>query len=445
MPGGGHGCAACVPGSGGGTIISSSMPINGIGNNGCTQEVGPIICPDLGCAPCMTNTCCLYRGADHCLYGNLEYLLWFTKDMYTPPLVTTTSDPTGLAILGQNGTQVLFGGDIDMGIAHGGRFRVGWLFDCDRLWAIEAGGLFLMNQVETFTASSTGNPFLARPIYVVSQEAGVTGEGIEQVANPDVPNNVSGVPVFALNGSVEVKAESQLMGFEINGRRNICFGCNDQTEKYYHIDLLAGFRYLQLREKLSITENLTVPATFTDPISQEQVLAGTGFAVQDRFFTDNDFYGGQIGFEAECRWRRWVVDLTGKIAMGYTSQNVEISGNTTTTIPGQGSNTQTGGMLAQPSNIGSYSRDTFTMIPEVGITLGYQICNTCKVYAGYNVLYWGSVARPGDQIDRTVSDRQVPRFGGGNVTPVASDRPLFTFRESSYWAQGLTLGLELKY
>ena len=36
------------------------------------------------------------------------------------------------------------------------------------------------------------------------------------------------------------------------------------------------------------------------------------------------------------------------------------------------------------------------------MTLGYQLTETVRLYAGYNFLYWTNVARPGAQIDRNL-------------------------------------------
>ncbi len=36
------------------------------------------------------------------------------------------------------------------------------------------------------------------------------------------------------------------------------------------------------------------------------------------------------------------------------------------------------GLLAQRTNIGTYDRDQFTMVPEFGLTLGYQLTSDCE-------------------------------------------------------------------
>jgi hypothetical protein len=52
------------------------------------------------------------------------------------------------------------------------------------------------------------------------------------------------------------------------------------------------------------------------------------------------------------------------------------------------------------------------------------------------------VVRPGDQIDRAVDVTQIPNFSGGAVTPTGVARPGVPFKQTDFWAQGLTAGLQ---
>ena len=103
-----------------------------------------------------------------------------------------------------------------------------------------------------------------------------------------------------------------------------------------------------------------------------------------------------------------------------------------------------GGLLTQPTNIGRFSRDRFAVAPEAGVKLGFQVTDWMKFTVGYTFLYLSDVARPGNQIDRTVNTSQLPtQLGGGML--VGAPRPGFVFKGTDFWAQGLTLGLELRY
>ncbi len=73
------------------------------------------------------------------------------------------------------------------------------------------------------------------------------------------------------------------------------------------------------------------------------------------------------------------------------------------------------------------------------MTLGYCLCPQWRVKLGYTFLYWSSVVRPGDQIDRDVNPNLLPP----EATPLTGlQRPVFTFVESDLWVNGLNLGLE---
>jgi hypothetical protein len=76
------------------------------------------------------------------------------------------------------------------------------------------------------------------------------------------------------------------------------------------------------------------------------------------------------------------------------------------------------------------------------MTLGYQVTDWLRLTAGYNFLYWNTVARPGEQIDRQVNRTFQP------FSPVAAtgpQRPAFAFSGSDFYAHGLTLGMEFRY
>jgi hypothetical protein len=132
---------------------------------------------------------------------------------------------------------------------------------------------------------------------------------------------------------------------------------------------------------------------------------------------------------------------TARIALGSTNERVEINGSTTVTVPGFAPVTNPGGLLALSSNSGSHTRDVFAVIPEARVQLAYHIGphlrRSCRVQLP--VLQRGG---PGWRPDRP----------GGQPRPVASplagafpQRPAFRFEGSSVWAQGIDLGMELRF
>jgi hypothetical protein len=383
---------------------------------------GPTIC-------CPTDCCCTGPCAKpHCFWVSAEVLGWGIKDSNLPPLVTASAagTPLGMAGVLGPGTGILFGGhDLNNEEFAGGRFGVGfWLDKCQTL-ALEGNFLFLGSRTNGFVAGSAGDPILARPFF---DTRGF--ENAQLVAFPGL-----------ITGGVNVASTSSLWGAEANLRWHALegpfFGLT------YRTDFLAGFRYLELDEKLGITESLLVPAGAATP----RAVGPAGILVLDQFKTWNQFYGGQVGADTEFGYGRWFLGLNGKVALGTLHQVVDINGSTTFSQPGVNPSTVQGGLLAQPTNIGRFSRDRLAVLPEFGLKLGYQFNDHLRVFVGYNLLYINNVVRPGDQIDRTINITQIP-----NVTsppsgePVrGTPRPLFTFRSTDFWAQGVNCGLEFRY
>jgi hypothetical protein len=63
---------------------------------------------------------------------------------------------------------------------------------------------------------------------------------------------------------------------------------------------------------------------------------------------------------------------------------------------------------------------------------------------GYTFLYWSQVVRPGNQIDTTVNTTQVPTHPEfGPLTGPA--QPMVPFRTTDFWAQGISLGVEVTF
>ena len=60
-----------------------------------------------------------------------------------------------------------------------------------------------------------------------------------------------------------------------------------------------------------------------------------------------------------------------------------------------------GSLLAQTTNIGNFSRDRFSAVPEVSAKLGYQVTPNIRAFVGYDFMYWTVIIRPGDAIDTT--------------------------------------------
>ena len=353
-----------------------------------------------------------------------EYVHWWTRSAPVPVPLVTTGDPVNDAFpgaIGQPGTRVLFGGnDVDFGGASGMRLTLGAWLDNERTLGFEATGFALEQQSSRFSiaSDSVGNP----PIYLPAFNTAAGGERSLRVSDP--------VNQFA--GGVSIDSSLELWGTEFNGVFTVV------RRPGMEFSLLAGFRYMDLRENL----HLNNPTT--------DLFFGSFEVIDDSFATQNQFYGGQLGGRLSLQVRRFTLDVTGKVALGSTHQIVDVNGSSTlTALPGgivptpSGPGTFPGGFFAEPSNIGRRSADTFGVIPAVELKLGYQLTERLRIFAGYDFLYWNSVVRPGNQIDRNINPTQVPVLGLGPATGSAQPAPLFS--RSDFWVQGVSFGMELKF
>jgi hypothetical protein len=217
------------------------------------------------------------------------------------------------------------------------------------------------------------------------------------------------------------------------------------------LDALAGLRWLQLREDLTLgVQTLGVPGASSG-------VAGQFFNTQDAFALRNDFVGGQVGGRAEYCTGGLSIQATAKFALGTMHETADIrglaqtsSGNLFFSTDGLGRQPFPGGVFAQSSNIGRHNRDRFAVVPEATLVVAYQPTAWLRLCAGYNFLYLSDVARPGDQIDRAINTTRtgladVARAAGTGPAITGPALPAFGFHDSSFWAQGVSVGLEFRY
>jgi hypothetical protein len=343
-----------------------------------------------------------------------EYLLWWMQAANVPVLATTAVGQSS-GYLGMPGTQVLLGpGTFGSTARNGFRVRAGaWLDECAQT-GVDASYFFLGQQSTNFQIDSNQFPTIARPFFApnLGREFG------ELVAFPGLST-----------GALRVETSSSLWGADINYRCGICNTCDSRSEAF------IGYRHLNLRENLTVTEFITSGPNAPDP-------AGTSIVVSDSFTTRNRFHGGQVGY-AFAR-RRGNLEVSGRIsvALGVNSQELETTGTQRRVQPGQGAELFTGGLLAAGPNLGTFHRDRFSVAPEATLNVGFWINERLKASVGYNFLFWSNVIRPGDQIDRTVDLTFVPN---APRVPFNVNRPLPTFDQSNVWVQGISFGLEYRW
>lgn len=347
-------------------------------------------------------------------WGRAEYLVFWVRGANTPPLVTTSPDgtPVGTAGVLPN-AQILFGNErINTEGRSGGRFTLGYWFDPCQTLGIEDTFFFIGDGNDSFFASSSGSPILARPFFNTQTDA----QDALLIAFPQI-----------VVGDIRVSSSRNVGANEVNLRRALYIDCCRR------LDVLAGYRLLYLSEGLHVRSN----TVSIDP--QSSVPVGTTFAIDDLFNTRSQFNGGQLGFNLQYMRGCWTLDLLAKLALGGVSQRVTINGSTVRTLPNADPTTFEGGVLALDSNIGTFNRTRFGVMPEIGLNLRYQWSPLWTLSLGYTFIGLTNVVRPGDQIDLSLDPRQFP-------PPTATGTfPEFAFNDSDLWLQGLNFGIECNF
>jgi hypothetical protein len=396
-----------------------------------------------GCAPAWDGTPWTARpeSDDACprLSVRAEYLLWWIKDAPSVPLLTTGDQATSGLTTGQIGngdTTVLLGRSRFGYPAFSGlRLTADYWLHAEQAFGIQASGFLLEQRAKFQSAASDaqGNPVLARPIIDAAT-------GTESVAAfVAFPAPFPGAdPAFT--GGLAVASRSRLWGTDVNVTGN--FLNNSQTR----VNGLVGFRYLDLTESLNVSQSTTIlPTGLASFEGQFLLLPGDHLAIADYFGTRNQFYGAQVGAEAHFGLGKLALDGVFKVALGCNHEAISTRGSTTLTAADLPQPlTASGGVLALPTNIGHHTRDEFAVVPEVGITAGYQITSCLRATVGYTLLYWSDAVRPGNEVTRVVNPLRIPSsaFFDAQSAPAA---PAPFFKQVDFWAQGINFGLEFRY
>src|SRR5262249_17255125 len=95
------------------------------------------------------------------------------------------------------------------------------------------------------------------------------------------------------------------------------------------------------------------------------------------------------------------------------------------------------------ANIGKLTKNEVSVVPQLGVNIGYQLTENIQIFGGYTFLYWTHVVRPGDQIDTVLDVNRIPNFG---TAPTATSvRPLVTFNQTDFWVQGVSIGVAFSW
>jgi hypothetical protein len=349
------------------------------------------------------------------VWARADYLLWFLKPVCLKPPTLTLGSPADPmpGALGQPNTQEILGDHkFEFHGASGIRPSIGCWLTADAFLSLEAEGFVLERVVasEAFQATN-GSPATYLPFQDPTN------------VNRALPFTIPGV----VNGSSVGTGSSRLWGLETD------------LAGYFHTTsggvvlsgaVLLGFRYLNLEDQVTLTNQLSLvsnPAAFA-------------FG-SDRFTTHNQFYGPQVGTRLGLAKDRWSLELVTKMALGETHQVSDVLGSpllggsvvSTMLLPGP--------FLALASNIGRQSADRITLVPEMALTVHYNVTESVSVSLGYSALYWNKVLCPGDQMDGHVNVTELP-FHGPPTGPAA---PAPQFVHTDAFAQGVNTGVEFRF
>jgi hypothetical protein len=384
------------------------------------------------------------------LYGGIEYLHWWVKGApLAVPLLTTAPDvqPFEGGFIKGPQVSILYGSPYAPATGgnntqnfpglSGGRLTLGYWLDDTRHYAIEGEGFGLQNGTAGFQtqSQSNGTPAMRVPLYnSVPYLAGGPGGMLVLPTEDGVPVSVPD----AVAGSVSFKNTLSLWGLQANGVVNL------YRDSSWELSGLGGFRYLNLSEGFNLYLNIA-------GVANSAYTTEYGWT-SDNFSTQNHFYGATLGLRGKYNLGPMFVEASGWVSFGANNESLDVSGyfqefNTpiVSGIPGvafgqrpliQGPN----GIFAQPSNEGQTSGTRFAVVPEVSLKLGYNLTSSIQLTVGYDFLFISSVLRPTDQIDRSFS-KGLPF----QQDPTSTTGPVRFFKTSTFYAQGLSVGVSYRF
>jgi hypothetical protein len=369
-----------------------------------------------------------HTGPPDQLWFRASYLYWHLKDQAIPQVLATVNGQTA------------FGNEkVDLDWFNGGRIEGGMWFGCDHTLGIEFGGFILQRRGQDFSAVSGGGP------------------GDPTIVRP-ITDAQSGTPIDVLiagpgtSGRIDISSSTQFGSAEVSFARNLAY--ND----CFQFDVLAGFRYIDLIDHLSISSvsNALVGSPFIFNLPNATF---NSLAITDSFHTRNQLYMGQIGARAEFHRGIWFGGIRGSVAMGPNHQSSDIFGESVVTsatggraaaptgllaVSGGPVNTATGPSVLPPGNAGQFKTDWFTIAPEVGLQAGAQLTRYIRTYIGYNFIYINNVVRPGDLIDTTVNRKFLP-YSNAFGSQSGPDRPAFRNSRDDFIAHGVEFGVQITF
>ncbi|HEX3314166.1 MAG TPA: BBP7 family outer membrane beta-barrel protein [Gemmataceae bacterium] len=347
------------------------------------------------------------------LEAEADYLYWFIRSMRTPPLLTT-GPAGGFAVLGQPGTQIVYGDD-RLESRHddryvGVRFGFDWWFDEERTFALHGSAFFLERDSSNFTIPWQSAVTLARPF-------------VDAATNTNQTLIVAGsTGLGPLTGSINIYSRTELFGQDLGGLAILSRGDG------WSIAGILGTKFLQMRERLDITDTSRI-------LPDQTTLLGA----TDHFHTFDKFYGGQLGLVGEFRATdRLKIRLQGTIALGADDQGIRTYGDQIFQTP-LVRDVKNYGLYVLPSNTGDFERGDFDTVSEASVSFVWDVSRHITMHLGYSLLVWGTPVRPGDQITPINLSQVSP---GGLVGPRT---PQIPWKTDLLLVHGANVGLEFHW
>ncbi len=361
------------------------------------------------------------------MWVSVDYLSMWAKGNNLPPLVTTSPNGTPQSQAGvlpvSATTSILYGnGRVDLDQRNGARINFGyWLVDGEFL-GIEGQYFALGTQNSGFNSDAD---ILARPFIEVGPGVVTPTENSDLVAFPDY---VIGGDTGDLTGSIDIRTVSNIQSANMTLRRLVWIDFTMQRR----LDLLLGYRFFRLDDSVTIN----TASTFASP----QLVDDIYYTFQDQWRSINRFHGAEIGLKGQSYHGPVSFEVIAKCAFGNNRQRTWINGFNTLTVGDGATTTNVGGLLTQASNIGSYRRDVFTILPEADANVRFNVTCNLRLVVGYTFIYANRVQRSGDAIDRTLNPTQI------NGDPLVGEaRPAFFATDSTFWLHGFNGGIEYRW
>jgi hypothetical protein len=197
-------------------------------------------------------------------------------------------------------------------------------------------------------------------------------------------------------GSFPVTLGTFFTTVDVNYRHRLF--CDDSAR----LDALVGYRFAYLEDELYLGD----------------VADGNSDYKRNRVSVSNPFHAGQVGLAGEYRGAEgWYVAGSAKVAFGVVSPEARTSGLFV------GAEGRAGNGFRRLAALNSVEEDTFAVMPTFNVSVGRQVSDHARVFAGYTFQYLSRVGRLGDAL--------APANGGIPLT--------------DFWVQSIGLGFEWRF